>query len=350
MKTVTVPVSKKYDVLIGRDILRNIGGYALKTTAPCNAAIITDDIVDDLYAGVVEKSLKDSGFNVVKYVLANGECSKNMDSFSSVLEFLAQSEMSRSDIIIALGGGVVGDIAGFCASVYLRGIRFIQVPTTFLSAIDSSVGGKTGVNLLAGKNLAGSFWQPDLVVCDYLTLDTLSPSTFADGISEAIKYGVISSKNLFNTLKQVRFNDIMEDIITQCVTIKRDIVIQDEFDTGARQLLNFGHTIGHCIEKLSGFKITHGHAVAIGMSVITKASFNAGICSQDLYDQLTRALSANNLPVTCDFDANELYKTAISDKKRKADKITLIVPKEIGRCELYELGVGSLLDFITLGL
>lgn len=350
MITVNVNASKEYEILIDNNLLKDTGELVCNVCSPCKAVIITDDIVDSFYAGTVQTSLENSGFSTQKFVFKNGESSKSVQTLTDILEFLAQCKLSRSDLIIALGGGVVGDIAGFCASIYLRGIKFVQIPTTFLSAIDSSVGGKTGVNLESGKNLAGAFWQPSLVICDYSTLDTLPKEVFADGVAEAIKYGVISSKKLFDEIANNDISNNIEQIISECVSIKRDIVNEDEFDLGTRQLLNFGHTIGHCIEKQSNFKITHGHAVAIGMCIISKASFRAGLCDYDCTPEIISVLEKYNLPTVSPFDATTLFATAISDKKRMGDTITLVIPQKIGKCVLYKMDIDKLCDFINLGL
>ena len=350
MNTVRVDASRSYDIVIGKNLLEQTGKYASMIIKPCRAIIITDDIVDTLYSDCVKNSLEKSGFKTDKFVFKNGENSKSIQTYSNILEFLAESKISRSDIIVALGGGIVGDVAGFCAATYLRGIEFIQIPSTLLAAVDSSVGGKTGINLNAGKNLAGAFWQPSLVLCDYNTLETLPDDVFSDGIAEVIKYGVITSRGLFDLLSSGEYKNNIEDIITQCVTIKRDIVNKDEFDTGKRQLLNFGHTIGHCIEKLSNFKISHGHAIAIGMCVISKASFNAGLCDCDCTKDIEKALRTNNLPTKCDFTAEEIFDVAVSDKKRSGDFINIVIPKSIGNCVLHSIEIDELLDFIKLGL
>ncbi len=350
MNTVRINASKEYDILIGDDLLKDTGNFVSNVISPCKAIIITDDIVDSLYGNRVQTSLNNSGFNTQKYVIKNGEASKNIQNFTSILEFLAECKVSRSDVIIALGGGVVGDLAGFCASSYLRGIKFVQIPTTFLSEIDSSVGGKTGVNLNAGKNLVGAFWQPSLVICDYNTLKTLPDDIFSDGVAETIKYGVISSQELFDAITNGDIKNDVEQIISQCVTIKKDVVLEDEFDLDTRQLLNFGHTIGHCIEKQSNFKITHGHAVAIGMCVISKASFKAGLCDYNCTPKIENVLKKYNLPTRSPFDAKALFSTAVSDKKRMGDTITLVVPKKIGKCVLHKMEIDKLCNFINLGL
>ena len=237
-----------------------------------NCAVITDSNVDKLYSNILISSLEKSGYKVSKFVFDAGEQSKNANTFVDILEFLANSGLTRSDCVFALGGGVVGDIAGFAASVYLRGIKFVQIPTTLLAAVDSSVGGKTAVNLPAGKNLVGAFHQPSLVLCDLDTLDTLPESVFQDGCAEVIKYGVIYDAGLFSHLAENGLAFEREYVISRCVELKRNVVEQDEFDTGARQMLNYGHTIGHGIEAQSGFSVTHGQAVAIGMAIVSRAS------------------------------------------------------------------------------
>jgi 3-dehydroquinate synthase len=211
--------------------------------------------------------------------------------------------------------------------------------------VDSSVGGKTAVNLSSGKNLAGAFYQPSLVLCDPDTLSTLPSHRFADGIAETIKYALIKDKELFEILKT---NDIMEyaeDIIERCVSIKAEIVENDEKDLGIRQLLNFGHTIGHAIEKCSGFKITHGHAVSIGMVIISKAYGKS-----ELLDELLALLSKYNLPSSCRFNADELYAASLSDKKRHGGSICIVVPEEIGNCVLKEIPIDELRGFIEKGV
>ncbi len=349
MEKIHVNASKEYDVLIAENILPEIGEYISGITAPCKAAVVADDRVFEIYGNTVIKSLKAGGFDVCAHTFKNGETSKNMTELENILDFLAENQLTRSDIVIALGGGVTGDMAGFAAAVYLRGIRFVQVPTTFLSAVDASVGGKTAVDLKSGKNLAGAFHQPSLVICDTKTFDTLDDKTFADGISEAIKCGALRDAHLFSLMKGNPRSDAAE-IVSRAVTIKRDLVAEDEFDTGARQLLNYGHTVGHAIEKCSGFSITHGHAVAIGMAVITKAAEADGICEKGTYDTLCENLRANGLPTVCEYGAAELYDVILSDKKRSGYTITLVLPKKIGWCDLYKMPVSELPEFIKKGL
>ena len=349
MKIIKVKASSEYDVIIERGTLARAGALAAAVMPACSLCIVTDDTVDALYSKSLESSLISAGFRVIKFVIPHGEASKNTTSLVNLLEFMAESAMTRSDAIVALGGGVVGDLAGFAAAVYLRGIKFIQIPTTLLACVDSSVGGKTGVDLVAGKNLAGAFHQPSLVICDPDTLDTLTPEIFADGCAEVIKYGIINDKPLFELLKE-GIREHIEDIIAACVQNKADIVAADEFDTGKRQLLNLGHTIGHAIEARSNFAISHGSAVAMGTVIVTRAAVSLGLCAERELCEIITMIKDNSLPTECPFSANELTEIALRDKKRFGEYITLVVPYSIGDSRLYKINVNELKDFIKRGL
>lgn len=349
MRRVTINCkNSSYDVLMGNGLLKEAGRLLSGYMDPCRAVLVTDDNVDALYATGVADSLEAAGFQTLKFVFPHGERSKNTTVFLELLEFLAENRITRSDVIIALGGGVTGDLAGFAASVYLRGIRFVQMPTTLLAAVDSSVGGKTGVNLKAGKNLAGAFWQPSLVIYDNGTLLTLPGEVIADGAAEVIKYGISFDKELFNFLKTNENKTLFS--VERCVAIKGSIVKEDEFDTGLRQLLNFGHTVGHAVEKLSSYEISHGRAVAMGMAVITKAYDNLGMTEEPCFDSLKELLDKYGLPSSCPFGAEELASAALSDKKRSGAVLTLVVPETIGHCVLHAVPVSQLAEFFAKGL
>ncbi len=321
-KTIRVKTGSEYDVKIGHGIIYDTGKLVRSVSGALKAAVITDSNVAPLYADNVTASLKKSGFNCCVFTFKAGENSKTLSNLSDIYSFLIENEITRSDIIIALGGGVVGDIGGFAASTYLRGIDYVQIPTTFLAQIDSSVGGKTAVNVPGGKNLVGAFKQPKIVICDIDVLSTLSDDIFADGAAEAIKYGVISDKNLLAKITEdVHLN--LNEIICRCVDIKRQIVENDEFDTGERMLLNFGHTIGHAIEKHSHHEVSHGKAVAIGMIMMTKACVNAGISSDKVLSDIVSACKALSLKTEYVCDVNELIPYMLSDKKRVAKTIKL---------------------------
>lgn len=334
---VPVKASGNYDITIGNGILADCGKIITKVKNKCRVVIVTDSNVDGLYSHTVKESLEKEGFSVDKYVFAAGEKSKNAETFVDILEFLASKTITRSDLVVALGGGVVGDITGFAASCYLRGIDFVQIPTTLLAAVDSSVGGKTAIDLKSGKNLAGAFYQPIAVICDTDTFKTLAEKETACGYAEIIKYGVLFSEEFFDSLvkRELHINEIVE----RSVVFKRDIVEKDEFDKGERMLLNLGHTAAHGIEKVSGYSITHGQAVAVGMVIASKISENLGICKKGLSEKVANLLSAYNLPTEFDVKAKELYEASLSDKKRSGGKITLVLPEKIGKCILYDINV-----------
>ena len=339
MRSVTVKTSATYEVLIGSGLLQKAGEAVKKVISPCKAAIVTDSTVVHLYEETVRKSLTEAGFSVCTFVFPAGEASKNIHTLSHLLEFLAKEEMTRTDLIVALGGGVTGDLAGFGAAVYLRGIPFVQIPTTFLAAIDSSVGGKTAVDLEAGKNLAGAFYQPKLVLCDTDVLQTLPEVIFADGIAEALKYGVLGDAALFEKIAGGDFRQDLEEIIETCVSMKRDVVEEDEFDTSKRQLLNLGHTFGHAIEQKSHFQMTHGHAVAIGMHLIAKAAEAKGIAEKGTAAAIAKALEQNQLPKETEFSPAEVAEGTLRDKKRRGGTISFVFPKKIGACEIVKIPV-----------
>ena len=349
MKTVKVNASTSYDILIAKGLLERTGELCSTAVSPCKVCIVSDDRVAPLYLKGVNESLMRAGFDTVSFVFPNGEASKNTATLIELVEFLAENQLTRTDCLVALGGGVVGDMCGFAAAIYLRGIKFIQIPTTLLAAVDSSVGGKTAVDLVAGKNLAGAFHQPSLVICDPNTLNTLSPEIYADGCAEAVKYGVIGDRELFDRLKDGTDEQI-EWIIERCVSNKRDIVEADEFESGRRALLNLGHTVGHAIEALSQFSVSHGSAVAIGTATVMRSAVALGLCPESDLCELISLLSSLGLPTKCEFCAEELARVALSDKKRKGDSITLAVPYSIGDTRLTKLPLSELEDFIRKGL
>ena len=349
MKKVTVNASRKYDVIIEKGILKRAGEESARVLKPCVAAILTDSNVAPLYLEELEKSLISAGFSPISFTIEAGEESKNAENLLSFLNFLAEHRVTRSDCIFTLGGGVVGDMGGFAASIYLRGIKFIQIPTTLLAMVDSSVGGKTAIDLPAGKNLVGAFYQPSLVLCDYETLSTLPEAVFTDGCAEVIKYGIINDRPLFDKLKSPIMPQI-EEIIENCVKNKRDVVDADEHDVGVRQLLNLGHTAAHAIENLSSFEISHGSAVAIGTAIISRAAVAMGLCSPDDRDEIIALLRSYSLPTECPYGAKEITEIALSDKKRSGGKINLIVPFGIGNSQIYEIDVETLESFFSKGL
>jgi len=341
MEIIRVNASKEYDVIIGKGILHSLGEKCCSLFGKSKAVIVTDSNVKEFWLGAAKKSLELAGIETDVFVFEAGEGSKNADTLFSLIEFMAENKLTKSDFVVALGGGVTGDMTGLAASLYLRGIPFVQVPTTLLAAVDSSVGGKTAVNLSAGKNLMGAFCQPALVLCDTDTLATLPENEFANGMAEIIKYGVILDKDLFDKVCGGDINDI-EKIIARCVELKRDVVAKDEFDKADRQLLNFGHTMAHAVEKCSNFEISHGNAVAIGMVIAARASYNLGLSDEDCTQAIINANKNNSLPVECGFSPSELADAALSDKKRTGDTLNFVVPEKIGNCVLEKISVEKL--------
>lgn len=343
-----------YNIFIKNGLLSEFSGYLevfLKKKSKIKTfAIITDKNVFALYEKIVAETLIHAGFNVISFSIEPGEKSKSAAQYFVLQSWLAENQITRSDALIALGGGVVGDLTGFTAATYLRGVQFIQIPTTLLAMVDSSVGGKTGIDIPQGKNLVGAFYQPSMVLCDPQVLETLSSEVFSDGCAEIVKHGMIRGADLLKTLQSSPIRKNLPGIIEANVKIKRDIVQKDEFDTGERQLLNFGHTIAHAVEKLSGYEVSHGNAVAIGMSIITRAAVRNGCCSPKCQTVLKEMLETFGLPSQTKYSPSELYKTALIDKKRTGDTITEVIPRGFGVCELKKMPVTELLEWIEWGV
>ena len=350
MTEIQVSVSKTYTVKLGSGILHSLGAEVRDVCKGTAAAIISDSNVFPLYGEKTIAALEKAGFRVVYFVFPAGESSKNGETYLQILNFLAENRITRQDCVIALGGGVVGDITGFAAATFLRGISYIQVPTTLLAAVDSSVGGKTAIDLKAGKNLAGAFCQPSLVLCDLDTLNTLPEDIFRDGCAEVIKYGVLYDEVLFSQLQRDGMSFDRETVIARCVALKRDVVITDEFDKGDRMRLNLGHTLGHGVEANSNFTISHGKAVAIGMALISRCAAAFGICTSETRNAVTTLLQSFGLPTDTDLTAEELFQSALSDKKRLSDTVNLIIPERIGYCRIQPTPVNQLKAFIEAGL
>ena len=350
MTTIEVNASGSYAVRIGSGLLPCIGQGIREISNAQTVAIVSDSNVFPLYGAAVTDSLEKAGFSAVSFVFPAGEESKNGNTYLQLLNFLAEHALTRSDCLVALGGGVVGDLTGFAAATYLRSIAYVQVPTTLLAAVDSSVGGKTAIDLPAGKNLAGAFCQPRLVLCDTDTLHTLPTEVFRDGCAEVIKYGVLYDPELLAHLAEAGLDFRREWVIARCVALKRDVVMEDEFDTGARMKLNLGHTVGHGVEACSGYRIPHGKAVAIGMCIVARAAASLGHCSNDTRDQILSVVEAFGLPTVTEYNGEALYTCALSDKKRSANTVNLIVPQKIGCCVILPTPLTELKTFIEAGL
>lgn len=336
MKKLTVNVGKTYEIIIEKGIMQECGAYIKKVSSAKKVCVITDSNVAPLYLDRVVSGLEKEGYEVFSFIFKAGESSKTTAVVVEMVEFLAEKGLTRKDLVVALGGGVCGDMAGFAAAVYLRGIDFVQIPTTLLSQVDSSVGGKTGVDLPQGKNLCGAFHQPVLVLIDPLALHTLSDHYFSDGMGEVIKAGCIKSAQLFEKIENKDVKENIEEIIFECVDIKRGVVERDEKEQGERALLNFGHTIGHGIEKLHNFSgVSHGEAVGIGMLMISEIGEKAGLTEKGTADRIKAVLEKYNMKTSDNHSAESIIEAMQSDKKRTLNGINFVMLKSIGNSFIY---------------
>ncbi|MDV3426564.1 MAG: 3-dehydroquinate synthase [Bacillota bacterium] len=355
MKNLSINLSEKsYDIIIRNGIIDFIGEEIKKIYPQGKIMIVTDKNVDYYYGNKVIKSIESSGFNAKKIVMEPGEETKSLENVNVLYNEFLDFNLSRTDLVVALGGGVIGDLTGFASATYLRGIPFVQVPTSLLAQIDSSIGGKVGVDLKRGKNLAGAFYQPKKVIIDPDVLSTLSDKYLYDGMGEVIKYGCIKDKDLFIKLENIngkkQLISSIEDIIYTCCNIKKAVVEKDEKDTGERMILNFGHTIGHAIEKYFNFsKFSHGEAVAIGMYYITKISEKDGISNPGTAQRIKSLLTKYNLP--CEAEVNDMeniINTIMLDKKGSGDTISLIMIREIGDVIIHKVNKKDLKHIISI--
>ena len=348
MRRVHVDASKAYDVIIDRGAIAQVGRFV--ASIGCKKCMLAcDSNVARLHMSAALRALADAGAAAETFVFPAGEESKCVDTYIQLIRLLAEKRFSRSDAIIALGGGVTGDLSGFAAATYMRGIHLIQIPTTLLACVDSSVGGKTAVDLPEGKNLLGAFYQPDRVICDPDLLSTLPAAAFSDGMAEVIKYGMISNPQLLDALARECAADHLEEIIETCVKMKRDIVQTDEFDNGQRQMLNFGHTFGHAVEALSDFQLSHGKCVAIGMAMIARAAAKRGICPQNVLDNLIALLDKYHLPNRAPYAVEEIARRAGMDKKARGGTVSLIVPTGIGESRILIVKTDELIEWVREG-
>lgn len=339
--------SGRYDILLGEKLIGRTGELLRPLVKAEKAVVVSDSNVAPLYADTVCKSLESAGFATEIFVFPAGEESKSPSTLLSLYDFLAEKGVTRSDVLLALGGGVTGDLTGFCAATYLRGIDYVQLPTSLLAQVDSSIGGKTAVDIAAGKNLVGAFKQPILVIADTDTLTTLPAGVFTDGMGEVVKYGMIRSKPLFERLSRGNAREGLADIIAQCMEIKRDVVERDEKDIGERMILNFGHTIGHAIEKYHGFGgLSHGKCVAEGMYMITALAEKKGLCEKGTSEKLLACLEANELPYADEITADEILALSHNDKKRAGNSVRIVVCPDIGESKILTLSADEYEAFL----
>lgn len=331
---------RSYPIVVVRGVLDRTGEHFRQAFGNCAAAIITDDHVAPLYLRRVEASLAAAGVRYASIVLPHGEQTKCLARLEELYGFLSESRVTRRDAIIALGGGVIGDLAGLAAATWLRGVRFMQIPTTLLAQVDSSVGGKVAVDLPQGKNLVGAFWQPSVVLADPDTLATLTDEYWRDGLGEVVKYGCIGDEALFTLLERdapggrPAFMADMDDILSRCISAKALVVEQDECDTGLRMTLNFGHTIAHAVETVQHYTgLRHGEAVALGMAVITRLAESRGMTAPGTAERLIALETALKLPTTLpDLPEEALLGAMGQDKKNAGTSLTVILLEGIGKC------------------
>lgn len=352
MKTLHVNIpAHEYDIVSEPGLLDQAGSLLRPILKGRMAAIVTDSNVEPLYAARLARSLHLAGFQAALLEIPAGETSKCPEVLAELWEQMMDVGLTRSDAVIALGGGVVGDLAGFAAATILRGVDFVQIPTTLLAQVDSSVGGKVAVDLQAGKNLAGAFYQPRMVLMDPDCLKTLPDRVFSDGMAEVIKYGCIWDRSLFDLLAALKNRQgIMahiEDITLRCCDIKRQVVEQDEHDTGLRMLLNFGHTLGHVYEKAYHYETyTHGEAVAAGMVAAARIGSRLGVTPASAEAEITQLLRCYQLPTGISAAQQDYQETLVKDKKSQGKDINLIALTEIGHAEPVKMPQTRLLELV----
>lgn len=337
-----------YPIYIENHILKKADKYIAKAFTGKKIMIVSDDNVYPLYGEELRAALSKQ-YECYSLILPHGEATKSFQSLPAIYSALLEVRLSRSDLVIALGGGVIGDLAGFAAASYLRGIKFIQIPTSLLAQVDSSVGGKVAVDLPQGKNLVGAFFQPSLVLIDPLVLNTLPRHFINDGMGEVIKYGCIKDKDLFAALeKHGSFDDLKEElpeIIRRCVDIKRIVVEADQFDKGERMLLNFGHTLAHTIEQYHHYeRESHGEAVAIGMYQITKTAEEKGLTPAGAAERIRKVLDIYGLPHSCGLPLKELTEAITLDKKNLDGNLNVVLLREIGDSFVYPTSASFFAD------
>ena len=335
MTQIKVQTAEAYDVSIGEGVASAAPQFVREALGRARkAALVTDSNVGPLYAERIAGALSAAGLDAPVFTFPAGERSKNLATYGEMLDFLAAHRLDRTDVVVALGGGVAGDMAGFAAATFKRGVAFVQIPTSLLAMVDSSVGGKTGVDLAAGKNLVGAFHQPRAVFCDTLFLRTLPDAWRMDGMGEVLKYAILGDAELFARLERMPFEPIGEREIAGCISMKRDVVERDEREGGMRKLLNLGHTFAHAIEKLSGYKVSHGRAVATGIAMVARVAAKRGMLPAADCSRIEALVSAMGYDARTEFGAADLAAAVLDDKKVSGDAIDLVLPRAIGRCSV----------------
>lgn len=345
MQRITVKTSKPYQVSIGKGLSKDIGNSLAKLGLAGNIALITSLEVNDLYANQVEVSLERAGYKVHRYVLREEKNAKNIGEFYDILRFFTVNNISKSDTVLALGGGVVGDLASFCASVYYRGINYVYMPTTLLSMIDTSVGGKNGIDIAGIKNLIGGYYSPKAVYCDINFLNSLEEADWDNGLIELIKYAILIGGDFWKLIDDIDYRKNIEEIIASACSYKRLVVESDEFADNKRQILGLGHTFAHALEHLSGYEVSRSVALSLGISNIAYLSYQkAGLPKRD-YEKIMQLLKKHKMKYTCDYKMEEIVGSIISDKRIKNNKLNLAVITAIGACTLESMPVNKIKGF-----
>ena len=355
MRTVRVnALSKSYDVLIGKNAVEALGEEAKKVCpGALKVLIVSETNVAALYLDPVKARLEGAGFEVTDYVFEAGEQNKNINEIAGMWNKMAEAGFTRTDFVVGLGGGVTTEMAGLVASTFLRGSKGIKLPTTLLAMVDASVGGKTGIDIPMGKNQVGAFWQPSLVLEDISFLKTLPDEVFTEGMGEVTKHAFIMDLELFDKLGKANGDirsdeDLLEEIVCMTVSDKASVVGEDENDNGRRQTLNFGHTVGHVIERDSGFTKPHGICVAKGMGIVIDACVRAGTLAKEDADKMKDLLKLYKLPVTDDITPEAIVEGAMNDKKKRGDTLSVILVNKIGQAEIRKMNKEEFLKFLSV--
>lgn len=343
-----VKVNSPYSVLIESGALARLGEEMRKVTRANKVLVVTDTNVQGLYLEKAIRSLDGAGYETYSFAFPAGEQSKTAETYLKIISALGENGFKRTDAVVALGGGVVGDIAGFAAATYMRGIDAVQVPTTLLAMIDSSIGGKTGVDLPYGKNLLGAFHQPKLVLADIELLDSLPKTEWTNGIGEGIKYACLAGGRIYGIMRDGLKKDNLEEFVALCAGYKADVVAKDEKEGGLRKLLNLGHTVGHAIEKLSSFEIAHGVAVAYGIGIMRDSARRSGKLSGEDFLGITEMLIRYGLADATVPDEKVMSAIKVDKKAEGADQISVAVINGIGNCAVQKMTFGELERYIGI--
>lgn len=348
MPTIQVKTSRPYPVLLGKGLLQSVGDALLPLHPPCRAALLGDETVFPLYGPAVTAALEKAGYRPVAVPLPAGEAAKTWEVLGALLERLAEAGLTRGDLILVLGGGSACDVGGLAAALYHRGMEVVYLATTLLAGVDAAIGGKTAVDLPAGKNLAGVIRQPLAVFIDPDCLKTLSPSALADGMAEAIKTGILAGEALWPLVAAPKPD--YPAVLAGCAAYKAGVVSREEQDAGERLFLNLGHTVGHAVERHSGYVLSHGQAVAVGLATVVRAGAAQGWCGAAFAAQVEGALRQHGLPLRYRCRPEELLPCLWADKKRQGEELTVVLPHRVGSCSLQKMNGPQLLRLLRAGL